>query len=278
MSLDANKLKDASIRDAYKKAGKKINGSEMATIIRAALDKKVVSANEKTDLRKILEHADLTDKARERVDEFLSRSFKLLKGAARKKVVQTIYGAGNVKRICFRDPVHGVHYEPRHYEEIASLIADDDIDVWEYEVAEGYTGKKPLGYYNSSDDNLFIRKVNRTALQRQSTIVHEATHAIQDKSNVKLPRRDAEAAAHVAQAVMLLTVDPTEESLYHRLKRPNILGAARKVLTAKKISVLTEKDFKKMHEDLADAYENDTMNFDSEWYSFFESLAFHLST
>jgi hypothetical protein len=280
MSLAPSRLKDSSIREAYEDAGSQINAKEMANIIRAALDKKRISPQEKRDLKKILLHGNLTDKAREKVNEFLSRDIKYLRGNARKRVVETIYGSGNVKRICFRDPINGLHYEPRHFEQIASLVSSDDIDVWEYTVSDEYEGKKPLGYYVSSDDNLFISKgrhANNT--QRNSTIVHEATHAIQDKTNVQLTRWDAEAAAHIAQAIMLLTLKPDGSELYNRLAKPAIRQAAEKVLEKKAITALTEKDWKKTYKALKKAYPtNDKVKFDNEWYSFFEKLAFHLST
>ena len=275
MSLNPDQLKSKKIRQAYESAGEKINAAEMAKIVKAAVNQKKVSATAKADLKLILSKGKLTDLAKEKVKEFL-RDNKQLVGTGLKKVVETIYGFANVEKIVFRDPINGLHYEPKHYKYIAGLVSDNDIDVWQYTKE----GSSALGSYVSSADNLFISVgQHKTDLQRQSTIVHEATHAIQDKTNVQITRWDAEAAAHIAQAVMLLTHKSDGSLLYNRLKKPAIRNAAEKVLEKKKISALTEKDFKATYEVLKVAYPtNDKRPFDSEWYSFFEQLAFFLGT
>lgn len=288
MSLKASQLKDSSIRAAYEKAGKVITKGEVSSIINAALDKKKVSNTEKNDLTKILKKANLDEEAQAEIKKWLNRSIRFLKGEEKEKVAATVRKSKNVSRIMFKDPLNGVHYEMRHYQEIAELISDDDIDVWEYSAINKKDGTK--GMYMSNSDNFFIGKGLHgpegdpgAGEKRESTIIHEATHAIQDKTNVKLWRLDAEAAAHIAQAVMLLSIKADESLLYNeKLKHAAIKTAAKRVLEKKKISAISDKEFKAAAASLLETsnYKNDKnkLNFDSEWYSFFEGLSFALGS
>ena len=124
-----------------------------------------------------------------------------------------------------------------------------------------------------------MRKPSKSGdLHWQSTLIHEATHVIQDKLNRTLRRWDAEAAAHIAQAVMLLSNDDRGAKLSDYLNHEAIGHAARKVCTGDGAK-LTRKDFRGVHQAIKCRYpSNDPIPFDGEWDAAVERLLFWVAT
>ncbi len=299
MTLHASELLDASIRAAYQTAirgdsslGNKISLGEIRTIIRRALDidtvgrkKWRITPHERSDLFKILHRANLTDLARQHLDSWLReqqqgyhwRHLRLLSGAAKRRISQIISNPGNTGKIHFT--AKGITYQPSYYHGIANLIESGHIDVYEYQVpdtSDALHKNAPLGLYRSTRDNLYYQGNGRSLLRIQSTIVHESTHAIQDFKNVRMHRRDLEAAAHIAQTVMLLSRARGDAGvLYGRLSECE--DAARIVLRQAPNSGWNAA-YHKVLEVLKTAYDNDVVDRGQEWYAFFERLLLWLAS
>lgn len=286
-ALQPEKLRDRSIRAAYLDffdpdlPEKKMGTGTVLKIIRAALDKKRVSKTEKNDLKRILSDVPLTDKARDKLEEFSARTITHLKGKRKLAIAEIISDPSLTRKIKFKFGPN--HYKPADYGYIAQLVRDDDIDVFTYRYDEDTGFSKSYGLYSSGEDDLFVADLrgSRTTIQRWSTIIHEATHAIQDKQNKSILVRTAEAGAHIAQAVMLMTMDAGGvKDLYGRLKKPGILNAARKVYAGESLTA-ADAEAARTVIDQSSYYGSKShklTSMDAEWYSYFETLAYWLNT
>jgi hypothetical protein len=92
-------------------------------------------------------------------------------------------------------------YKPSHYAEIGALIAQGKIPVV---LKEGAIAGA-AAFYELEANRLCLTKVTEplNTPEHWSTIVHEATHAIQDKKKWKMTLAEMEADAHFAQALFL---------------------------------------------------------------------------
>lgn len=292
MTLHPSELRDASVREAYAKAydpkrpSHPLDARDISRILRAALDAKKVTRRERRDLQKILNFAILSSKAESKLNEFCARRLRYARGNQRSAVANIIAHSDSVRYIDFE--IDGIRYVPSDYAYIAKKVANDDIDVYLFNYQEDRDVQgKVFGLYNSLEDELYVADLQgeRSAVQRRSTIIHEATHAIQDKKNTGLKVREAEAAAHIAQAIMLITVaGGSDRLLYSRLKQAGIRKAAFKVYNegAKQRGRLSkaERDEAKEVIDASNFYGPKSKNktaMDAEWYSFFETLAYELN-
>jgi hypothetical protein len=290
MALKPNQLKDKSIREAYRKAideKKPIVGlKDVANIIRAAMDGKVITKTERRDILLIIKESPMTTESRSKLQDFMHTRFKYQSPTAKecKDIARVLEDTNHTRFINFSFGDND--YVTTDYAYIAQKVLNGDIDVYTYSYSEDTSSPKH-GVYNSLADELYIADLldSRTELQRYSTIIHEATHAIQDKQNKSLLVRQAEAAAHIAQAIMLLQVGAgSTKLLYSRLKEPGIRDAALKIYntkSGKRRAVLTENEQSKALEviDKSKAYGGRSKNrtaMDAEWYSFFETLAYKL--
>lgn len=104
----------------------------------------------------------------------------------------------NFPRLCWPN-VAG--YKPRDYAEIGSLIAQGKIPVVLNEGA--IDGAAAFYQLKANCLNLTAATAPLNTPQHWSTIVHEATHAIQDMKKWKLTLAGMEADAHFAQALFL---------------------------------------------------------------------------
>ncbi len=57
--------------------------------------------------------------------------------------------------------------------------------------------------YNAIEDTLGLRSKDTNTIERQSFIIHEATHAVQDIHKFKIANAEFEAAGYLAQAIFL---------------------------------------------------------------------------
>lgn len=109
-------------------------------------------------------------------------------------------------------------YKSDHYWKISQLIGAGDIDLISYDYA-GDTDvlrSRARGVHNSNKNHISINRSNRFW---KSTLVHEATHAIQDWYNIDGKVGDWEVAAHLAQAVRIIKVSGGTSQLAKASKR-----------------------------------------------------------
>lgn len=146
-----------------------------------------------------------------RIREDKTRS-ALLAGAARhlnaitggRADVFRALSMGVVGRIHFWSPESRIWFIPNHYLVIRHLIMTDEIQVYEVQ-ASGLNHFFELGSYTSGLNELVYYEVpNWDFYCREATIVHEATHAIQDWMDIRPTREkytqtDAILAQVVAQ-------------------------------------------------------------------------------
>jgi len=107
-----------------------------------------------------------------------------------------------VGRIIFKSPGTGITYAPFDYQAIRELISKKLIKVSEIRVARTSNALDYRGEYNPDRNTLRINQSRTTdPVQRKQTIVHEATHAIQDWKDVASLAHDEEADAEIAEAL-----------------------------------------------------------------------------
>jgi hypothetical protein len=92
-------------------------------------------------------------------------------------------------------------YKPRDYAEIGALIAKGSIPV----VLNEGTIAGAAAFYQLKANRLNLTKATAplNTPEHWATIVHEATHAIQDKKKWRMTLAEMEADAHFAQALFL---------------------------------------------------------------------------
>lgn len=92
-------------------------------------------------------------------------------------------------------------YKPHHYAEIGALIADGTIPV----VLSGGAIAGAAAFYELGANRLNLTPATSplNTPEHWATIVHEATHAIQDKKRWRMTLAEMEADAHFAQALFL---------------------------------------------------------------------------
>lgn len=92
-------------------------------------------------------------------------------------------------------------YKPRDYAEIGALIAQGEIPVV---LSEGaIAGAAAFYQLKANCLNLTAATAPLNLPEHWGTIVHEATHAIQDKKKWRMTLAEMEADAHFAQALFL---------------------------------------------------------------------------
>jgi hypothetical protein len=117
------------------------------------------------------------------------------------KDVYAALGATGV--IDFVSPDTGFAYSADQYAAVRRLVADGKIEV--YEADAGGLGTKG-GEYRSNVDRLVVYK-RVSGQPMRYTIIHEATHAIQDWNDVRTKNKYAEADAFIAEGAVALSVD-----------------------------------------------------------------------
>jgi hypothetical protein len=118
-----------------------------------------------------------------------------------------------VSKIMFTSPKTGLSYDPSSYLTIREIIVQKKIFVIQLNLAGLAVLAKMQGEYASTADILFIYNgLSPTA--RSITIVHEATHAIQDWRDVGGMSAHIEADAFIAESVAanVLTGDSLDDA------------------------------------------------------------------
>ena len=92
-------------------------------------------------------------------------------------------------------------YAASDYQKIAQLIADKTIRVYETDEGENIDF---LGVYQNTNQFVFARKLTSSPEVNLGTIIHEATHAVQDLKRWRESDRDREVDAHFAAALFMV--------------------------------------------------------------------------
>jgi hypothetical protein len=256
-------IQDKSIRAAFRAAGATINRDEAEAIWRAALDVEKgdrkkgqvikdgrIDKGEKAALLEILAKgrfepgakAWLQTQIAARAAQTKAKSKdRRLKGAELRAVARVVSGQGNVQNIRFTDPEYGISYVPGKYKAVAEMIRGGEIAVYEYAYEEDAlkgNGDQALGLYRSAGNRLSIQQKGQRnfPVRYESTLVHEATHAIQDMTGLRMHRHALEAAAHIAQAVMLLTNGHRDGSALYNDRLKPARAAAEQILAGEALS------------------------------------------
>lgn len=95
----------------------------------------------------------------------------------------------------------GLGYKSDDYIQIAKFILSKDINVWVTDESENVSF---LGVYHNSNNFLFVPEVLNSPGQHLGTIVHEATHAIQDWKKWKQSDLEREVDGHFAGAYFMV--------------------------------------------------------------------------
>ncbi|MBK7543057.1 MAG: hypothetical protein IPP10_16175 [Candidatus Competibacteraceae bacterium] len=98
------------------------------------------------------------------------------------KPIYQALGNDVVGKINFKSPGTGIHYKPSAYMAICSLIATGQIRVYESKLGGLSRVAMERGKYIRTENMLFLHE-EKDPILRVGTIVHEATHAIQDWSD-----------------------------------------------------------------------------------------------
>jgi hypothetical protein len=195
------------------KGGSKIYSKEAVDIWRNGILKEgrgTVSRADLHDFGYLIGSDLLTPKAKKYLIKNIIRRLGLTKDSAEKHGVQK----GDKKRTAVAATLnkfanrgftgfsvrHGGNkftYQPKHYLKVAQLIKEAEIDVVFFDSESGRNG-------SFSPKNNVIRILSgRSELARQSTVIHEATHAIQDLHNLPGTVDEWEVGAHIAQGMSL---------------------------------------------------------------------------
>jgi hypothetical protein len=180
------------------------------------LDRRTINEDEAHDLTEILDHASFGPDAERTLQRFIDeRSRGLpnlsgpLAGRERRRVADVLEDEGNIRSITFTSPGTHLFYLPDNYRVVADMIREGDVQVFTfyagYGTEEEAIGDSPNGSWRSSTNEMFVPEhlFSRRHL-RAKTIVHEATHVIQDLNNRRLRRDRYEADAFIAGEIAFL--------------------------------------------------------------------------
>jgi hypothetical protein len=226
------RLQDSAIKKRYQQAirpasrlGGKIARREAVRLMADVLSDTRLDEVELADLSVILAWADLDEPARRYIEKVLRKRQAHIIGAFRSRLrgdeleeVADCLCPRNVARIEFTNPLTRPRqrYHPSQYAKVRELLLGRQIKVYRYQFgpywdAVGDAILKGRGRYDSrSNEMLLPADVLMTPLTpswvaRDALVVHEATHAIQDWSDLTMDAASVEADACVAQAIALLT-------------------------------------------------------------------------
>jgi hypothetical protein len=185
---------------------RKLTRKEVKYIAGAARDGGSVNDREAQCLREILRYKGITDEAKQYLRRYLrmslvyrgERDVMPMSDQFEANSTQVIESASRIPvQFTLPDEPFNV-YKFSYLSLIAKLLREGAITQF------GYSGKSH-GVYISKRDCLMIDYVEgRPNYLVHSTLVHEATHGVQDVFDWDADRGHSEAAAHLAQAVWLL--------------------------------------------------------------------------
>ena len=213
---------DPEIERLFKKAmqGKKADdklGVDFADLVftKVMKDTKIIT-KEAEALVVLIENDVFSDAARQHLIARLAKesgdavergATRLTKGNADLNRFNSAFEMRIVRSITFWSPGTLHWYRPLHYLAIRQLVESESITVWSMDTAGlsryvsfGFSGE----YIHAA--NAFI--INRDRMTDKITLVHEATHAIQDWRDFVSDVKFLEADAYIAEAVVASELNP----------------------------------------------------------------------
>jgi hypothetical protein len=186
---------------------------EVARIFGVATDHRTINRDERHDLELILNEAGLDHAAHSRLQGLMDRWASALpnlspplSGRDRERVAAVLENDDNVGRIVFASPGTQMFYQPNMYHAVARLIRDGEMAVYTFHCGSGAEaealGERTGGRWRSGQNEIFVPEAELgSGPFRARTIVHEATHILQDFSNYHLRQDQYESDAYIAGAV-----------------------------------------------------------------------------
>jgi hypothetical protein len=142
----------------------------------------------------------------ERASRLPNISREPLSGRDRDRVADILRDDANVGRIAFVSPGTHMFYEPNSYRAVARLIREGTIRVYTFHCGAGAElealAERVGGRWYSGANEMYIPEpIFGYRAFRNRTIIHEATHVVQDFSNYRLRQDQYESDAFIAGAV-----------------------------------------------------------------------------
>jgi hypothetical protein len=211
---------DPGVADRWKKRTKddpsqKLTAADIDAIVGPLLShKNKISEGQGNAIVELMQSPRFTKEAFDRLKKYYTEARKevrshfdvqILKGDALKPVYAAL-GHATIGKIMFKSPGTNISYSPGDYRAVADIIRDELIDVFEIRIGELMRMDNEVAFFVSGVDNLFVYK-RRTPQEMTFSIVHEATHVIQEKRSSGDQIQYTEADAFLAQAIALLTLN-----------------------------------------------------------------------
>jgi hypothetical protein len=232
-----------------------------------------ISSNEAYVMNEILWLASFDDEAgmlfATKLQEAIYLNGALLKNSlqipANSNVMDTFSAnldLGNVGKIKFTSPGTKISYEPTQFLAIKAMLDKGDITV--YSPGLGAFARNPIlggleaGSY-TSDINKLVYYDSYDPIDRAATIVHEATHAIQDWLDVQSTVRFCEADAYIAGAVVAHVRKWTKKDLIPHSIAAVAFNSAAKLVIKGKAGDPSNKDWKKAYTAVTNAVAKDPL-------------------
>jgi hypothetical protein len=159
------------------------------------------------------------------------------------------FGNGVVSRITFKSPGTNISYAPFDYIAVGQLIVNRDIKVFISHTGGLSTFADDVATYQSDLNYFMIYGMDPR--KRRVTIVHEATHVIQDWEDVTGLAHHNEADAFIAQAVADLALYPDSRDPNDGDVEKRALAAAKMVID--KTAIDSNRDWRRAYENVVTA-------------------------
>jgi hypothetical protein len=158
-------------------------------------------------------------------------------------------GNGVVSRITFKSPGTNISYSPFDYVAVGQLIVNRDVKVFISLTGGLSTLADSKAEYISSLNWFLIYGMDPR--RRRTTIVHEATHVIQDWEDVESLAHHSEADAFIAESVTDLALFPDSRNPNDEDVETKALAAAKMVID--KTAIDSNKNWRKAYESVVTA-------------------------
>jgi hypothetical protein len=158
-------------------------------------------------------------------------------------------GNGVISRITFKSPGTNISYAPFDYVAVGQLIVNRDVKVFISHTGGLSTLADVKAEYISNINWFVIYGMDPR--KRRTTIVHEATHVIQDWEDVESLVHHSEADAFIAESVTDLVLFPDSRNPNDGDVEKKALAAARMVID--KTAIDSNKNWRKAYESVVTA-------------------------
>jgi hypothetical protein len=155
-------------------------------------------------------------------------NLKLIVDQGQLQQIADLLGNGAVSRITFKSPGTNISYAPFDYIAVGQLIVNRDVPVYMSYSGGLSTLANASASYLANVNNLMIYTMDPR--KRRVSLVHEATHAIQDWEDIESLVHHNEADAFIAESVTELTLYPDSRDSNDDDLEKKALAAAKMVI------------------------------------------------